>query len=156
MRIIVSDLVASRSARQRVLKKKSEGSWFWVLSWQSGLIVKASQHCGMAFCECPITIWHCSMRMVRVQTIEYCSSVHTHSPTWLVKPQAMRKSLHLQWSSNACVLAGIFLPSLSVGAAGGRLFAIAIQAIVASMGSDLKISLPAYAVSGSPATGMQP
>ena len=43
-------------------------------------------------------------------------------------------------------IVGIFLPSLSVGAAGGRLFAMLIQAIVTGMGSEIKISLPAYAV----------
>jgi hypothetical protein len=42
--------------------------------------------------------------------------------------------------------AGIFIPSLAVGAALGRLVGAAVDAALAAAGSAMTVSLPAYAV----------
>ena len=46
--------------------------------------------------------------------------------------------------------AGIFLPSLSVGAAWGRLTGMLVQAVVLNLGLQIKISLPGYTVRSLP------
>lgn len=48
-----------------------------------------------------------------------------------------------QW---ACVRAGIFVPSLAVGGALGRLVGMLVNAALRSAGSSMQVSLPAYAV----------
>ena len=42
------------------------------------------------------------------------------------------------------MLPGIFIPSLTVGGAWGRLIGMLVQACLTSAGSSLRISLPAY------------
>ena len=42
---------------------------------------------------------------------------------------------------------GIFIPSLAVGGAWGRVVGMVVQAALSSAGSSLVVSLPAYAVS---------
>ena len=44
--------------------------------------------------------------------------------------------------------AGIFIPSLTIGGAWGRLIGMLVQACLASSGSTLRVSLPAYTVCG--------
>ena len=44
------------------------------------------------------------------------------------------------------MLPGIFIPSLTVGGAWGRLIGMLVQACLTSAGSSLRISLPAYTV----------
>lgn len=44
------------------------------------------------------------------------------------------------------VLPGIFIPSLTVGGAWGRLIGMLVQACLASSGSTLRVSLPSYTV----------
>ena len=48
-----------------------------------------------------------------------------------------------QW---ACVHAGIFVPSLAVGGALGRLVGMLVNAALKSAGSSMQVSLPSYAV----------
>ena len=43
---------------------------------------------------------------------------------------------------------GIFIPSLAVGGAWGRVVGMVVQAALSGAGSSLVVSLPAYAVSG--------
>jgi H+/Cl- antiporter ClcA len=42
--------------------------------------------------------------------------------------------------------AGIFIPSLAVGGAWGRLVGMLVQACLSHAGSGLRVSLPAYTV----------
>ena len=44
------------------------------------------------------------------------------------------------------MLPGIFIPSLTVGGAWGRLIGMLVQACLTSAGSSLRVSLPAYTV----------
>ena len=46
----------------------------------------------------------------------------------------------------AIFVAGIFLPSLSVGAAFGRLVGLLVQAVVTKLGLPVTVSLPGYTV----------
>lgn len=46
--------------------------------------------------------------------------------------------------------AGIFIPSLAVGGAWGRLVGMLVQACIRHAGSSLPVSLPAYTVQPSP------
>ena len=65
--------------------------------------------------------------------------------------QAYVKSMWLP-----CVHVGIFIPSLTIGGAWGRLIGMLVQACHASSGSTLRVSLPAYTVCAKPQTLQRP
>ena len=48
--------------------------------------------------------------------------------------------------ANGRACAGIFVPSLAVGGALGRLVGMAVSAALQTAGSAMQVSLPAYAV----------
>ena len=82
-----------------------------------------------------------------------CFSFHCPPTSRIVPPCAVKQEDAAAARSRAqqqgCA-AGIFLPSLSVGAAWGRLLGMLVQAASDRFGWGVKISLPAYSVSTLP------
>lgn len=62
-------------------------------------------------------------------------------------PQSFHR-VHRQSDRAQCVgfVSGIFIPSLTVGGAWGRLIGMLVQACLVSSGSSMRVSLPSYTV----------